>query len=1085
MKVVNKKLSKAQLTTICLLIISVVLSISCLVISEIAKKRAEQNALVDTSYEPLDLLEGESSYLNQPIAYPAIRESQILLLEVVAPGGKKSFDLSRYPDDQGSFMLSYYVDGEKNAIPYVPPIYIAEDGFNYESLYAIEQNDGYGQIYCLTYLCSAIGTPYFRERIELPKDNPDKRNALLEEYGLTQSESTLVGFVYGERDAKTGLIIEGSEKKHTITIGRRDLSGVGFYFMVDDRDCVYYTNSDYFKYALKGFESFVKGMLVAEGLAEDSSFEPYLTTDFRTWVGQTYKDAEDKITIYNKEQASKGYENPEVIVTGYQYTSVDKSADTDFIPDDSDFNGYSIEGTDSALWKDGDIGKRYSFDLEYYKTHADFERIAATFNGKNVGSKDMILTLLTSIYGSQSKLINFSGAYGEQQYLYTVTAIESVINPDSEITQGKVSDAVSSENSLVKITYTYSNETNSSKHDCHAVIALKDLSKEDRNAVLAQDIGELPVDIVIEINYTKDLHEYSVTKINYVIGADGKKREDGKVLATDKEIEFVYSYRLNGTDVIIDQTVTVNLEDTAIVSKENRRKFRNCEIGVDLEENKVVYFRTTETNAKTVDEKLIITEIMAIYDKDLNVADTITDTSYVVLSGYGIFNGITGKTENITLRLSDIKDDDRFAALKAELIGKGKGKFDEEFTAYNDTYYYEYMRDFVTYEITEIKYFVENEIIVAFSFCQPSERDPYYGETFFKNDLTNDYRLYGLNSDSCEQVVKYFGGLGSTTNTSVGFSGTTVAVGLTLDNIETYGLFAHRIYFELPRGIEEDLEGIDPEDYESEGNYKSDHVLGFTLYISDATYDEDNNRVRYIGSDMYDLVAKVPADNLDFLEKSFVEFWARKNIILMDVTKVEELNIDFNMQDYQGSYNFSVQMQKIKYEGSDDVMEEQLVEVTPSEDAFGTKLTELMNASGLTKYSLTSLYNQTMGNGKMTYYEGSYDTLGTVYFNTVYEIVQLTRYQGILTDEERAAALKIEPILTINLKVRGNDNYYTYKFHRLDDRRIMVSLYYSDVNGDMRVSDFYITAFAFKKIVGNYIKLLNGQDIDSVVGYPI
>ena len=125
----------------------------------------------------------------------------------------------------------------------------------------------------------------------------------------------------------------------------------------------------------------------------------------------------------------------------------------------------------------------------------------------------------------------------------------------------------------------------------------------------------------------------------------------------------------------------------------------------------------------------------------------------------------------------------------------------------------------------------------------------------------------------------------------------------------------------------------------------------------------------------------------------------------------------------------------------------------------------------------------------MTYYPNSYDTLGSASFNSVYELLLLTRYRSNLTEEEKAEAADAPRVFRMHFKLAGKDAYYTYDFYRIDDRRVMVSLYRTDAEGNkidngMQVSDFYITTFAFKKLINNYVALLNGEDIDATVGYP-
>jgi hypothetical protein len=146
-KAVERKLNKAQIATIWLLVISILLAAAWLTVSLVAKKLASGQGGQSGAGKP-EIMEGESTYLNQLVAYPMIEEGEITYVEVKNKTG--NFGLSRYPDDRGSFLFHYYVDGKEGAIPYTPPIMNAEGDFDYESLYAVETGDGYGMIYYLT-----------------------------------------------------------------------------------------------------------------------------------------------------------------------------------------------------------------------------------------------------------------------------------------------------------------------------------------------------------------------------------------------------------------------------------------------------------------------------------------------------------------------------------------------------------------------------------------------------------------------------------------------------------------------------------------------------------------------------------------------------------------------------------------------------------------------------------------------------------------------------------------------------------------------------------------------------------------------
>ena len=991
MRTVEKKLNKAQIITICLLIASIFLLASYFAISAIAKMLSDK-ASGNAGAELPEIFEGEDLYLNQPVAYSKIEEYEIL--DIIVKNGDGEFGLTRYPNTEGSFIL-YQMDKNGDPDTYLPPIYGAEGKFNYEDLYAVETGDGYGMMFYLTYLCSAIGAPYYTERIPLPSDTTARSN-LLKEYGLTSS-SPYVAFEFCNRDA-SGKVIEGTNQRHIVTIGDKAVSGSGYYFMVDNRDCVYYTASEYFKYALAGFHEYVKGTLVAPGLNTDPGISAALTPGFKSWAGKQYDKPTDAIFINN----SVKYQAPDVAAIGNTYIPIDMG--TSYEPEDLGFDGY--DKTESSNLR---------FPLETLKTHPNYNRIKAALVGKTVGkyegSDAILLTLIKELYESGSKLLDFSKT-DSISYSYHISKIESVIYDDSEKTSG----TVDASDKLLKVTYRYTADGATTGYDCHGIIDLSALSALgiDVSAFWGLEIGaHQPTAIDLDITYTKD---------------------------------------------------------SASLSSE--RKF-------------------------------VLSSINFIIDENGSKTDVITDKCKVNISYYYVSGDYKSETTEMNVPLSAIKEGDELMPLKTELIGKGCADNLSK-VIYSGVGYYELIRDFATYEITEIKYFTVNELVVSFEYYNSSEWIAYYGETYYKNTLPPEtgYNLYGLNADSCEQVVKYLSGMGTSSNATaaVGLSGKTVAVGLNADTIDAYGLYAHRIHIKLPRGIDVLEDESDKGSSDSTSDYYWDHELGFTLYIS-APLFVDGRRVRYVGSDMYDIVAMVDAANFDFLEFSFVEFWASRNIIMMDIRKMDEMKVEFNMSDLKGKYDFDINFADVyggyvngeyrelpeQFDGSVKI-ERQIVKVTVGDGSFETELKRLANAAGGNEYSMHALYNHTQGDGNMTYYPNSSDYMGTAYFNSIYEILMLTRYHAVLPENEKPATVS-DPIFRLHIKVDGDEQYYTYDFHRIDDRRVMVSLYNSDASGNIvddgiKVSDFYITTFAFKKLVANYVKILNGELIDPTVGYP-
>ena len=304
----------------------------------------------------------------------------------------------------------------------------------------------------------------------------------------------------------------------------------------------------------------------------------------------------------------------------------------------------------------------------------------------------------------------------------------------------------------------------------------------------------------------------------------------------------------------------------------------------------------------------------------------------------------------------------------------------------------------------------------------------------------------------------------------------------------------------MPRGIIV----VDSGDENEVDDYDHYSRLGFTLYISDPVYDEAlKTYIRHVGSDLYDIVAKVKAEELEFLDYSFVDFWARRSIMMFDVRFVEEMKVEFMMKDLKGSYFFHVPHNS----KSGNTFEVRVQDMCKHEEGCGctkTNLSSIIQETGAVGMDITQLYNKYLGDeegvlknnrGDVMYSKTSSDTAGVAYFKEVVAIMFSTAYDGVMTEEEQSYYLANAPLLMrISLKLdmqmaeNTTDNTHVYEFYRCDDRRVMVRLYEVDKDGNMTedgdVMDFYVTTLAFKKIIANYFALLNGERFDTETAYP-
>lgn len=594
-------------------------------------------------------------------------------------------------------------------------------------------------------------------------------------------------------------------------------------------------------------------------------------------------------------------------------------------------------------------------------------------------------------------------------------------------------------------------------------------------------------------------YEYKIMAIEAILTDTSEITTLGAPVGDAKLLKISYKSTVNGAAVgTYYQHAIVDISDERIPA-DVRAALSEASIG-DLSTPISFTMDYTVDTAARYDVEYVICDILEVYDKDGKEATVITSDSIVVYRYYLVVDGVKNDDIHVgTIALGNADEEgENTDKLREALVGKGIAA-DLEISVMTYTEYSELLYDFITYRVASVEYYVTSELVTAFGFVNASDRDPFFGESFYENKLDGKNELYGINADVCINIVKYFMGVASDSSSATSAEGLvgkeTVAIGLTPEIMDKYGLYAYTVYIELPRGIY----SRNDESFEDENaldNYEWRDTLSFYLYISEEQYDG----TRYIASDLYDLVAVIDGEMFDFLEYDFAEFWARRSLLLTDFKNVDEINLELNMGDLYGKYNFDISHETVFVDEKGNTYSVQPEDIytdvyylshiitSQSGECTDTAFSRFLEEKGLDSTSLTVLYNHLKGDGSMIM--GNRDTLGSANFKNLMHLIYGIYYTDMiddLTPEQRAEIAEGTPLMRFDVSLNSQGYYYTFEFHKLDDRRVMVSLYRSDPDGNKMgeaVSDFYVSTFAFKKIVRGFVDVLNGNEVDPEVGYP-
>lgn len=694
---------------------------------------------------------------------------------------------------------------------------------------------------------------------------------------------------------------------------------------------------------------------------------------------------------------------------------------------------------------------------------------------------EVIITANMVVPIDPSEYLEDPNAYYDHQNGYTVTGFEDMTVNLSTSTSQQLKDALINK----------------------AIGKYYDVDGGDKSSAI---ILTLPADFnvsrLIELAPGESVkYSYEIVEIEAIVEGGDDIIVPGTAVGEHNIIKVAYYYTADGKagSPILSHAILDLTSDTlpdGVADELRSRSVGSLEGGGRV---KFDINYTTE-NSNVTNYELKLTEIVGIYNSDEQMITEVTEDATVVYR-YTIYvdGAATGQTYTASVDLSAAEDETDLL-IKEKIVGK-KVSSNLSISFKQETEYSEIFEYFRTYEISEIKYFVVKTEVISFSFLTNSERDPYYGDSIYEN-MTDGYDLYGINNNVADHILKLVGGIGENTSQSVGLQGIeTVSVGITPEKLRDpqYGnLYSNILYFELPRGLIE----IDSGDEDIINDWTSYEVLPFTIYIGEIQDDG----TRYVASDLYDVIVKASNDVFFFVDETFVDFWARKNLLMTDVAYMQQMKLEFYMEDFHGLYDLDI-IHKETYltdkglvigtapESYYDTFDRIDVKVTASGDCTSNLLVDSIADSGKSSMTLEDLYLLTLkeGEGEQDCFP---DTVGTSYFKEFIKALFYVTYEGAMDADEQEDAIANYPMLMkLSLKIdtdkdgdEDDEDFYCFEFYRCDDRRVMVRLYEEDDEGNIVtkgiVSDFYVSTHAFKKTVQTFVSLLNGERFDIEESYP-
>ena len=315
----------------------------------------------------------------------------------------------------------------------------------------------------------------------------------------------------------------------------------------------------------------------------------------------------------------------------------------------------------------------------------------------------------------------------------------------------------------------------------------------------------------------------------------------------------------------------------------------------------------------------------------------------------------------------------------------------------------------VTYTVEEILRI--EELYIEIDYLNASDRSEFHAFVAYSIAGPSTKTGYLPNSNNFMGILETFGELVGTE---------TVAVGLDLDLIEELGLTAYCYYYNTPVKIKSTGSGA--------GDVEVEQYLPNYLYISEKKVD-DTGAYYLVGSLLTDVVARVEAETLSFLEKPN-SWWLENAMYSVLLGNISKMEFDFDYTDVDATYTF-------------------LITSEPGKNQFRTVKGVNWVEGGRAVY--LDAYKDFVMHLSSTTYEGEYD--------------------GALPKDEVMAG---RHVLTMTLTMNGGD-VYSYRFYPYSARHVLVS-----VEGDEGTEGafFFVLASDVEKIYRDLCLVLEGKRPD-------